>query len=106
MRRFHPQLHRDERGITSVETAIVLVAPIVAAAVIAFVVLTTGLFSVERGRETVFALQPPPGSHPASQRSDRSIKDVTEAHNSGGFCHFVVTGEADAAALVGRSPAR
>ncbi len=45
----------DERGITGLETAIVLIAFVVVAAVFAFVVLSTGLFSAERGKETVFA---------------------------------------------------
>lgn len=45
----------DERGITGLETAIVLIAFVVVAAVFAFVVLSTGLFSSERGKETVFA---------------------------------------------------
>jgi flagellin FlaB len=42
-------------GITGLETAIVLIAFIVVAAVFAFVVLSTGLFSSERGKETVYA---------------------------------------------------
>ena len=46
---------RSERGITGLETAIVLIAFIVVAAVFSFVVLGTGLFSSERGRETVYA---------------------------------------------------
>ncbi len=45
----------DERGITGLETAIVLIAFVVVAAVFAFVVLSTGLFSSERAKETVFA---------------------------------------------------
>lgn len=44
-----------ERGITGLETAIVLIAFVVVAAIFAFVVLSTGLFSSERGKETVFA---------------------------------------------------
>ena len=44
-----------ERGITGLETAIVLIAFVVVAAVFAFVVLSTGLFSSERGKETVYA---------------------------------------------------
>jgi len=47
--------HRDERGITGLETAIILIAFVVVATVFAFVVLTTGIFSSERGKETVFA---------------------------------------------------
>ena len=45
----------EERGITGLETAIVLIAFVVVAAVFAFVVLSTGLFSSERAKETVFA---------------------------------------------------
>jgi len=45
----------DERGITGLETAIILIAFVVVAAVFAFVVLSTGLFSSERAKETVFA---------------------------------------------------
>ncbi|MEX2226076.1 MAG: hypothetical protein WEB52_06480 [Dehalococcoidia bacterium] len=46
---------RQEHGITGLETAIVLIAFITVSAVFAFVVLSTGLFSAERGREAVFA---------------------------------------------------
>jgi flagellin FlaB len=46
---------RREHGITGLETAIVLIAFVTVSAVFAFVVLSTGLFSAERGRETVFA---------------------------------------------------
>ena len=45
----------DERGITGLETAIVLIAFVVVAAVFAFVVLSAGLFSSERGKEAVYA---------------------------------------------------
>jgi flagellin FlaB len=46
---------RDEQGITGLETAIILIAFVVVATIFAFVVLTTGVFSAERGKETVFA---------------------------------------------------
>ena len=45
----------DQRGITGLETAIILIAFVVVASVFAFVVLSTGLFSAERGKETVHA---------------------------------------------------
>ncbi len=44
-----------DNGITGLETAIVLIAFVVVAAVFAFVVLSTGLFSSERSKETVYA---------------------------------------------------
>ena len=46
---------REEDGITGLETAIILIAFVVVATVFAFVILTTGIFSAERGKETVFA---------------------------------------------------
>jgi flagellin FlaB len=49
------RLAKDERGITGLETAIILIAFVIVASVFAFVVLSTGLFSAERGKETVFA---------------------------------------------------
>ncbi|MDE3096200.1 MAG: hypothetical protein KGK07_09390 [Chloroflexota bacterium] len=41
--------------MTGLETAIILIAFVVVAAVFAFVVLSTGLFSSERGKEAVYA---------------------------------------------------
>jgi flagellin FlaB len=58
MRKFFRFFHRaadEERGITGLETAIILIAFVVVAAVFAFVVLSTGLFSSERGKETIYA---------------------------------------------------
>ena len=55
MRKALRTLWRDERGITGLETAIILIAFVVVATVFAFVVLTTGIFSAERGKETVYA---------------------------------------------------
>jgi flagellin FlaB len=46
---------REEEGITGLETAIILIAFVVVATVFAFVVLSTGLFSAERGKEAVYA---------------------------------------------------
>lgn len=48
-------VHNREEGITGLETAIILIAFVIVASVFAFVVLSTGLFSAERGKETVFA---------------------------------------------------
>ena len=45
----------DQRGITGLEAAIVLIAFVVVASVFAFTVLSAGLFSAERGKETVHA---------------------------------------------------
>ena len=54
-KRLFSSLHNKEEGITGLETAIILIAFVIVASVFAFVVLSTGLFSAERGKETVFA---------------------------------------------------
>ena len=46
-------LGTDQRGITGLETAIVLIAFVVVASVFAFAVLSTGLLSSEKSKETV-----------------------------------------------------
>ncbi len=44
-----------QKGITGLETAIILIAFVVVASVFAFTVLSTGIFSSERSKETVYA---------------------------------------------------
>ena len=46
---------RGQRGVTGLETAIILIAFVVVASVFAFTVLSTGIFSAERGKETIHA---------------------------------------------------
>jgi len=48
-------LHRDEKGMTGLETAIILIAFVTVAAVFGYAVLSAGLFSAERGKETIYA---------------------------------------------------
>ncbi len=45
----------SQKGITGLETAIILIAFVVVASVFAFTVLSTGIFASERSKETVFA---------------------------------------------------
>jgi len=47
--------HKSEKGITGLETAIILIAFVVVASVFAFTVLSTGVFASERSKETVFS---------------------------------------------------
>ena len=48
-------LWRDQRGITGLETAIVLIAFVVVSSVFAFAALSTGLFSSDKAKETIHA---------------------------------------------------
>ena len=49
------RFYRDNSGITGLETAIILIAFVVVAAVFAFTVMTTGLFSTEKAKTTAQA---------------------------------------------------
>ena len=44
----------SERGITGLETSIILISFVVVASVFAFTILSTGVFASERGKETIF----------------------------------------------------
>jgi flagellin FlaB len=46
--------HRREEGITGLETAIILIAFVTVAAVFGYAVLSAGIFSAEKGKETVY----------------------------------------------------
>ncbi len=46
---------QEEKGITALETAIILIAFVVVAAVFAFTILSAGMFSTERGKEAIYA---------------------------------------------------
>lgn len=48
-------LHKEQKGMTGLETAIILIAFVTVAAVFSYAVLSAGLFSAERGKETVYA---------------------------------------------------
>ncbi len=47
-------LHRGQRGMTGLETAIILIAFVTVASVLAYSVLSAGIYSAERGKETVY----------------------------------------------------
>ena len=49
------RLGRGQRGITGLETAIVLIAFVVMSSVFAFAALSTGLFSADKSKETINA---------------------------------------------------
>lgn len=48
-------LGRDQRGITGLETAIVLIAFVVVSSVFAFAALSTGLFTTDKAKDTIHA---------------------------------------------------
>lgn len=55
MKKAFRMLLRDEKGITALETAIILIAFVVVASVFAFTMLSAGMFSTERSKDSVYA---------------------------------------------------
>lgn len=49
------RLHKEQLGMTGLETAIILIAFVTVAAVFGYAVLSAGIFSAEKGKETVYA---------------------------------------------------
>ena len=83
-------LAHQERGVTGLETAIILIAFVVVASVFAFTVLSTGIFSSQRGKETLYAgLKEAQGSLDAqgavvaSAATEKSISLSNSAWTSG-----------------------
>jgi len=55
MNRILRKLYRGQRGMTGLETAIILIAFVTVASVLAYSVLSAGIFSAERGKATVYS---------------------------------------------------
>jgi len=49
------EIHKGQKGITGLETAIILIAFVVVAAVFAYTVLSAGLFSTQKSQEAVYS---------------------------------------------------
>ena len=47
------RLNRDKRGVTGLETAIILIAFVVVASVFSFTVLSAGIFAAQQGKEAI-----------------------------------------------------
>jgi len=76
LKRSAKTMRRDERGITGLETAIILIAFVVVASVFAYTVLSAGIFSSQKGQEAVYTgLQ--------TARSTLALKGDVVAHSNG-----------------------
>jgi flagellin FlaB len=89
--RIMPGRGHDERGVTGLETAIILIAFVVVASVFAFTVLPTGVFSAERGKETVYAGLREAQASLSNAGSIGAVRGDVEGTNSIVKLKFVVT---------------
>jgi archaeal flagellin FlaB len=55
LRKIMNRVYREQKGITGLETAIILIAFVVVAAVFAYTVLSAGLFSTQKSQEAVYS---------------------------------------------------
>jgi flagellin-like protein len=53
-KRYFKNIYKEQKGITGLETAIILIAFVVVAAVFAYTVLSAGLFSSQKAQESVY----------------------------------------------------
>jgi archaeal flagellin FlaB len=54
-KRYFKNIYKDQKGITGLETAIILIAFVVVAAVFAYTVLSAGLFATQKSQEAVYS---------------------------------------------------
>jgi archaeal flagellin FlaB len=72
------KLQREQKGITGLETAIILIAFVVVAAIFAYAVLSAGLFSSQKSQEAVYK-----GIEEAQSTTKILGGIVTKAENTG-----------------------
>ena len=92
------RLQRDQRGITGLETAIILIAFVVVASVFAYTVLSAGIFSSERGKEAIHSgLQTARGSLElvGSVKATGVVQDTLDAADSAWTAATNVTAATD-----------
>ena len=55
LKKYFNKVNHNQKGITGLETAIILIAFVVVASVFAYTVLSAGIFSSQKGKEAVYA---------------------------------------------------
>ncbi len=76
-KKFLKTLRREERGITGLETAIILIAFVVIASIFAYTVLSAGIFSSQKGQAVTTT------SHPVVSLASVSLRVAAQVANSG-----------------------
>ena len=92
-------LWRDQRGITGLETAIVLIAFVVVSSVFAFAALSTGLFTTDKAKETIHAGLSEARSTMEMKGSILATNGTTGNNGTVGRLTFQVTSAAAAEAI-------
>ena len=54
LKKLASRMHKDQKGITGLETAIILIAFVVVAAVFAYTVLSAGIFTTQKAQESIY----------------------------------------------------
>lgn len=85
------RLLRDESGITALETAIILIAFVVVAAVFAFTILSAGTVSTEKGKQAIYAGMQEVSSSLELRGSVMAITNTVGISPTGQIGHLVFT---------------
>ncbi len=83
LRKFAKVIHQQQKGITGLETAIILIAFVVVASVFAYTVLSAGLFSTQKSQEAVYS-----GLEEAQSTLELKGAVIAKAENTGSAGYF------------------
>jgi flagellin FlaB len=86
------KLHKGQKGITGLETAIILIAFVVVAAVFAYTVLSAGLFATQKSQEAVYAGLKEARSTLELRGGIIATANTTGANGTIGQISFVISG--------------
>lgn len=78
MKKLFNRIHRGEKGITGLETAIILIAFVVVASVFAYTALSAGLFSTQKSQEAIYS-----GLETAQSTMELKGSVIAKAENTG-----------------------
>lgn len=78
LKKLFNRIHSGEKGITGLETAIILIAFVVVASVFAYTALSAGLFSTQKSQEAIYS-----GLETASSSLELKGSIIAKAENTG-----------------------
>jgi archaeal flagellin FlaB len=93
------KIYRNQKGITGLETAIILIAFVVVASVFAYTVLSAGIFSSQKGKEAIYAGLSEARATLEPKGGMLAYKGTVNATDTAAKVSFVVTNAMDGQAI-------
>jgi archaeal flagellin FlaB len=93
------KMYRNQKGITGLETAIILIAFVVVASVFAYTVLSAGIFSSQKGKEAIYSGLSEARATLEPKGGMLAYKGTVNATDTAGKVSFIVTNAMDGQAI-------